>query len=61
MRTVATTPAWSEGHSGCDAWNGVSPMRLALRASEAPCVRTRSIRELSADVVFVNGEFWQHE
>ena len=56
-RTVAVTPAWSESHKGGNAWNGVSPKRLALCVREAACVRTRSIRELSSEVGFINVEF----
>src|SRR4051794_7336774 len=61
MRTVATTPAWSEGQNGGDAWNGVSPIRCALTALAAACVSTRSIRDVNCDVGFVSGEFWQQD
>ena len=46
--TVATTPAWSDIHSGGSYWNGSSPTRCAS-VGRARRVKTKSIRDFSRD------------
>ena len=58
-RTVATTPAWSDGHSGGVLPRSVSPTTVAARGRTAPWVSTRSIRLRRADVGLSSLEAWQ--
>ena len=58
--SVATTPAWSDGHSPERRSAGVWPTRNASVATTGPRVRIRSMRARSASAGSSSRSRWQH-